>query len=324
MLSEFGSVLIPAQLSLKVKIAIIGGTGALGQVIGAAWSELGHEITLVGRNEATIRDLNSTGFRVRNVQGVEKHFSFQASSDFQSLDRQDLIVISVKSFDTGSVVPLLDVPIVQASKILSIQNGLSHQALLKATVPLDQLLFGVTFQAATRISGDTVLHASIGLTTIGSASSDITSATLLAGVLDSQTAPCVSTDHIELATWEKICLNICTMPASVIFRLKTRLLLEHVEARTMMHRLLHETVNIGLAAGLDLNFEDRWSTALTFLAKAGDGKSSMLQDFEAGRPLEYEAITGALIQHAKLHKVRVPHLVAAHDALRRNSVPRTG
>ncbi len=281
-----------------MRIVILGGTGALAAIFGESWTLAGHDVVLVGRDPEKVQAIREHGITV--VRTNPTHYQPIIVCQDEIPTEADLSVLLVKSFDTASALELAP----KNCPVLSLQNGLNHQSLMKAH---GESIVGVTTQGGTRVSVTEVLCPTKGLSLVGS---------FIATELSTPLTPFEFTSAIELETWKKLCLNLCTLPAAVIFRLKAADLPNHADSLQMMQNLLREGVAVAAAKGLQIDFDERWATLSAFFKIAGEGKSSMLQDFEAGRPLEFDAVTGGLIRAGLGVGVPTPYAIEANEKLR--------
>ncbi len=106
------------------------------------------------------------------------------------------------------------------------------------------------------------------------------------------------------AVWRKLLGNVSLNPVSALTRQTIRPMLEDSSTRRLIARLMEETMRAAAASGvhLDISIEERIAMA----ARLADVKTSMLQDVEAGRPLELEPIVGAVIEVADHFQVKIP------------------
>ncbi len=124
---------------------LIMGAGAVGSIVGGYLSLGGNEVTLVGRKKH-VDTINSAGLTIK-LGGVErrnirKHLS--AVEDIRELEGSfDLIIISVKSFDTPAALQELSSIITPATTLLSLQNGIGNEPLIHQTYPENTLLAGI-------------------------------------------------------------------------------------------------------------------------------------------------------------------------------------
>jgi 2-dehydropantoate 2-reductase len=124
-------------------------------------------------------------------------------------------------------------------------------------------------------------------------------------------APEVDAD-IRAIVWLKLVNNAGLNPVSALRRLTIKPMLADARARAEVRGLMEEALRVGQAMGVvaEVDIDAR----IAYAARLDDVKTSMLQDYERGRPLE-DPILEALIELAARHGVEVPLLRAAHQAL---------
>jgi len=117
-------------------------------------------------------------------------------------------------------------------------------------------------------------------------------------------APIVSTIQREL--WRKLLGNVSLNPVSALTRRTIGMMLRDAEVRALIGALMRETIDVAAACGVDvaIRIEER----IEFAARLNDVKTSMLQDAEAGRPLEIDPIVGAVVELAGELGVKVEAL----------------
>ena len=126
--------------------------------------------------------------------------------------------------------------------------------------------------------------------------------------------PRFSNAGIEVATsttivneiWKKLALNVCTLPTSALLRFPAHELNRHEGSRALMRGLLAEVAAVARAAGIDLDESERWDAITSLLDRAIGGRSSMLQDVEAGRRTEIDVINGAICAAGQAGGVPTP------------------
>jgi 2-dehydropantoate 2-reductase len=114
--------------------------------------------------------------------------------------------------------------------------------------------------------------------------------------------------------WLKLIGNAAFNPVSVLTRATLGQLGEVEEMRVLLRALLEEGAAVAEALGrrLSVSIDRRLEAGL----EVGDHKTSMLQDFEAGKPLELDCMTGAIVELAAQVGVAVPRLQAVDAAAR--------
>ena len=122
--------------------------------------------------------------------------------------------------------------------------------------------------------------------------------------------PLSVTTRIRNEIWVKILGNIAFNPISALTGATLAQMLRDPETSALIRNIMQETEAVGSRLGLELpiTIEQRMAGA----AKVGEHKTSMLQDLEAGRPLELEAISGAVLELAERLDIKMPHARAVY------------
>jgi len=99
--------------------------------------------------------------------------------------------------------------------------------------------------------------------------------------------------------WRKLAINAMVNTTAALTRARNGLLRENQHVLGLMRRLGEETVEAALRAGVRVDFEDLWGFHMDNLQNTGSNRASMLQDVEAGRQTEIDAILGAVLDFAR-------------------------
>lgn len=290
-----------------MKVAVIGGAGAMGGVLGGTLAEAGNEVVLVDVAQEAVDRINTEGLRIEDNGGASRTVRVSATTDPASVGPVELAIVFTKCYHTENAVrsaaPLID----EHTAVLSLQNGWGNAPRIAAIVGSERVLAGVTYHSATVLQPGHVLHAGQGVTIIGELNGGlsgrverIATAFRDAGLEVSPTATVVD------AIWSKLALNVCTLPTSALLRFYAGQLIEHDGTMELMRVLLRETVAVAKAQGYGLDENERWETITGLLGRATKGKSSMLQDVERGRRTEIDVINGAVVEAGRRSGVATP------------------
>ncbi|HET7091867.1 MAG TPA: ketopantoate reductase C-terminal domain-containing protein, partial [Thermomicrobiales bacterium] len=115
------------------------------------------------------------------------------------------------------------------------------------------------------------------------------------------------TADVKTEVWKKLVLNCATLPTAALTHLTSGDLDQPAPMRDLIDELAREAVAVGRAAGRPVDPEERIAAIHAVLGRAGKGKASMLQDVEAQRPTEIDAINGAVLREADRLGIRVPN-----------------
>lgn len=290
-----------------MKIAVIGGTGAMGSAFGACLTEGGNDVTLVDVARDTVDTINQAGVRISDKAGAERLVRVKAVTDTTGMPVMDLVIVFVKCYHTEAAIQSAASLIGDATTVLSLQNGWGNAVRLASVVGRDKVIVGVTYHSASIVAPGHVLHAGKGMTWIGeldgipSERLDKVAATFRESGLE-----VTPTSTIVNEIWSKLSLNVCTLPTSAMLRFSAGELGRHDGTISLMRGLLAETAAVARAKGIELDEIERWNTIVTVLEKAGPAKSSMLQDVEKQRRTEIDVINGAIADAGRETGVATP------------------
>lgn len=291
-----------------MKIAILGGAGATGAVIGAPLARSGLDVTLVDNNQTAVAAINANGLQITEKAGDVTHISVRATSDPTAVGRVDLVVVLVKGYQTveavRSALPLIGPQTV----VLSLQNGWGNADAIASVVDPTQVLAGVTYHSATTLAPGQIRHTGQGETLLGEPAGEHSERVQrIVELFNRAGVPTTASADIRTTIWEKLALNCAVLPTAALLRFQTHLLGEHEDARALMQALLQETVNVAQAQQIPLNVEERWAAILSLTQRAIGAKPSMLQDVEAGRRTEIDVINGAVVAAGQRLGIATPH-----------------
>ena len=124
---------------------LVFGAGGIGSVIGGFLARLGHDVTLLGR-AWHLDAIKKNGLEITGIWGNYRIKAFELFTDIHSLQKSnpdfDLILLTVKSFDTEVAVEQLLPLIKEKTTLLSLQNGLGNMETILEKINSDQLLLG--------------------------------------------------------------------------------------------------------------------------------------------------------------------------------------
>ena len=290
-----------------MRIAILGGAGAMGGIFGAWLSRAGHDVHLVDVSRPAIEAINAQGLTVEERDGTAPVFRLPATDDPGTVGPVDLIVTFVKCYHTEAAVTAARPMIGPDTAILSLQNGWGNVDRIAAVAGRDRVLVGLTYHGGTLLGPGRVRHPGHGMTFLGELSGEVSprlravDAALREAGFETTLSP-----RILDEVWKKLALNCCTLPTSALMRFFAHELVAHPAATDAMALILREVVDVARARGIALDYDERWEAITALLEKAVGGKASMLQDVEAGRRTEIEVINGAIVEAGRAAGVATP------------------
>jgi 2-dehydropantoate 2-reductase len=151
-----------------------------------------------------------------------------------------------------------------------------------------------------------VVHPAEQPTLVGSFTDGGDGAGRLAEALESAALPATVASPVRPEIWKKLILNAATLPSAALTGMTAGELGASEHASALVSDTTREAVAVAQALGYDIDFDERITTILALLAKAGPSKASMLQDVEAERRTEVDVINGAVVKAADEVGVDVP------------------
>lgn len=278
-----------------MKIAIVG-TGAMGGIYAARLAKAGHEVWAIDTWAEHIRAIGGEGLRVDGPDGPIHATGIKARVDLAQAGACDHYIIATKASGVADAARAVAGTLTPAATVLTIQNGLGAADRIARYLPADQVFLGVAegFGASLRGPGQ-VRHTAMKLIRLGAMKggrdprlADI-AALWRSGGFEVETF-----DDIERLIWEKLICNVTLSGPCTVFGCDVAQLREHADRWAIALGCMAEAHAIGLARGVNFSFDDPVAYVTDFARRVGDAKPSMLQDHEAARLSELDAINGAL------------------------------
>lgn len=291
-----------------MKVAVLGGAGAMGSVLGAKLAQSGNDVTLIDVSREAVQTIRNNGLIIEDKQGGTEKVKVRAESDPAAAADAELVLIFVKCYHTETAVTSVLPYLTAQTTVLSLQNGWGNAPLIASIVGQERMMVGVSYHSATVLKPGHVLHAGQGMTIIGELDGRMserlkdTAERFKAAGLEVTPSPMIVKD-----VWSKLALNVCTLPTSALLRFYAGQLVEHEAMLSLMREILREAVAVARAQSIPLDEEERWESITGLLRRAAGGKSSMLQDVERQRRTEIDVINGAVVEAGKRLNIPTPY-----------------
>lgn len=277
-----------------MRIAVMG-TGAVGGYFGAKLADAGHEVAFIARGRH-LQALCANGLQVTSPNGNLHVKSALFTDDAAKIGAVDLILFCVKSYDTEAAAEQIKPLIAERTRILSLQNGVDNPDRLAGIFNPSKILPAVVYVGAQLIAPGVVAHSNGGriiFGEIGGATGESTK--WLRQTLTDAGIPCEISAAIEQIQWTKLLWNAPFCAISCLARANVKQIVESESLAALALDCMTEVQAAARTHGIELRRE-QFDEILTFSRGLGDFKPSMLQDLEAGKPLEYEAFNGIVVQ----------------------------
>lgn len=299
------------------KICIVG-PGGIGGTIAARLAEAGCEVSALAR-PAKAEILNTGGIRLNSL-GRDIHARVRAASTPADLGPQDLVIVATKNSQLAEIARQLPPLCGPETPVIFAMNGapwwffdgfggplqgtrlqsLDPDGALAKAIPLARVIWGVVYFSATGHADGTILHNNANGLTFGRPNDDTAGLAPIADVFKSAGFDAKIAANIRKEIWTKLAVNVAVnTPGALTLATITQMYHEPLLLEAM-NAVLAEMRAVGAALGIDpgpLSLE-RWQNAQV--------RVSLLQDLEAGRPLELASVSDAAVEIAERAGVPVP------------------
>ncbi|MGA2594290.1 MAG: 2-dehydropantoate 2-reductase [Bryobacteraceae bacterium] len=292
---------------------VIAGAGAVGAYLGAAMARAGLDVTLFARG-AQLRAIAERGVRVVSPEG-DFEARPKATGDLESIGPADVVFLAVKAHSLPDLAPRLPPLLGADTSVVSLQNGVpwwfTHLervdpgGSIAAAIEARRVIGSLVYFATEVAEPGVVRHIEGRRISIGEPDG-IRSARCraIAEALIAAGLRCPVTTHIREEIWVKILGNVAFNPISALTGATLAGMVADPDVAALVRAIMAEAECVAARLGIKLpvTIEQRMAGA----AKVGAHKTSMLQDLEAGRPLELEALVGAVLELGERLGVAMP------------------
>jgi 2-dehydropantoate 2-reductase len=310
----------------NMKIAIIGA-GAIGGYVGVKLALSGEDVTFIVRG-ANLEAIKKDGMKLIMEDGTE-HVAknVKATNDYDEAGPQDVVILALKAHQVDAVandVPKLFGP---DTVVVTMQNGIPfwyfhkhggpHEGqrvqsvdptgLVSAKIPAERILGCVVYPASALIAPGVVKHIEGDRFPIGELDGTVTEraqkvseAFIRAGFK----SPIL--ENIRAEIWLKLWGNLSFNPISSLSHSTLVDICQYPLSRELAGNMMIEAQRIANKLGIE--FRVPLEKRIRGAEKVGKHKTSMLQDVEAGRAPEIDALVGSVVELGRITNTATPHI----------------
>jgi len=292
---------------------VIAGAGAIGGYLGARLAKAGGDVVLFARG-SHLQAMQDRGLRVVSPDG-DFEVRPEVTGDLNTIGRADVIFLGVKAHSLTTLAPQLRPLFGPDTVVVSTQNGIpwwyfqgdggeleglhldrvDPGGVIAAAIEPRRVVGSLAY-FSTDIAEPGVIHHTEGnRISFGEPDGTRTERTKrIAEALIAAGFRCPVTTRFRHEIWVKLLGNVAFNPISALTGGTLEELARHPDVSAVVRQLMAETEAVAGRLGIELpiSIDQRMAGA----EKVGAHKTSMLQDFEAGRPMELEAIVGAVVE----------------------------
>jgi 2-dehydropantoate 2-reductase len=300
----------------SMKIAMMGA-GGVGGFFGGRLANAGYDVTFIARGKH-LEALRRDGLTIENEPQGDIHVARVKATDRPSeVGPVDLVILSVKLWDTAVAAREIAPMVGPSTGVLSLQNGVVKDDILREFFPASQVMGGVGY-VATHIARPGVIHQTGTMQRIvlgeydgrGSDRARFLHEALVKAGVKAELSP-----DVRRAIWEKYVFLVGLSATTTTMRKPLGPIRGNAQSRAFLHDVMREVVAVGRALGVDLpaDFADqRLAFADTLPA---DMTSSMHHDLERGNRLEVKWLSGGVVDLGRQAGVATPANRAVCDIL---------
>jgi 2-dehydropantoate 2-reductase len=286
---------------------LVMGAGAIGAYYGARLQQAGEQVTFCARG-ANLQALKENGVQFKSYQG-DFSLAVSASGDPRDFAPYDLILFCVKSYDTSAAAHMLAGCLNPGGAILTLQNGVENELLLAEVFGRDAVMGGNARVGAELISPGVIVHRTGGVIEFGElAGGDTERARRLvemfqrAGIFGSLTTA------LSTIRWEKLLWNAAFNTVTTLTRSNVGAIIDDASGVELLRALMNEIAAVARAEGVNLGDANVDAQITRSQAHLRMIRPSTLQDSERGKPLEYDALCGAVVRAGRRHQIATPYM----------------
>ncbi|MDQ0073111.1 2-dehydropantoate 2-reductase [Variovorax boronicumulans] len=309
-----------------MKIAVIGA-GAIGGLVGAKLALAGEDVTFIVRG-ANLAAIKANGFKLVSAEGEEQVArNVKATDSYDEAGPQDIVILAMKAHQVEAVandVPKLFGP---ETMVVTMQNGIPYwyfhnhggalagtpvrsvdpTGLVSAKVPAERVIGCVVYPASELIAPGVVKHIEGDRFPVGELDGSSSERVNRVSACFSGAgfkAPVL--DNIRAEIWLKLWGNLTFNPISSLSHSTLVDICQYPPSRDLAAAMMREAQAVAHKLGIE--FRVTLEKRIAGAEKVGKHKTSMLQDVEAGRAPEIDALVGAVVELARLTDTSTPHI----------------
>jgi 2-dehydropantoate 2-reductase len=297
----------------------IVGSGAVGGYYGAKLAHAGHEVTFIARG-AHLDAMRTRGLSVKSPLG-DFTVRCRAEEDPARAPAPDVAIFAVKAYSNREALPLLTRAVGPGTVALTLQNGVDSVDEVARVIDRSQVLGGSTYIATALaepgLIEQTGTHRRIVFGEVFGDTSRVSDR--VRAIHDAFASADIVSEPVadaHVPIWEKFCYLAPFAGFTGAARLPIGPLWDEPGTRNRFEEAVAEVAAVARAEGVGV-LSDIVQRVNGYMGGIpGATRSSLLIDLQQGKPIEVEALLGALVRRAKARKVEVPIMGALYAVLR--------
>ena len=317
-----------------MRVCVVGA-GAIGGFMGVKLALAGSEMTLIARGPH-LAAIERNGLKLVLADGTEQVASgLRATSDIEAAGPHDAVILALKAHQIEAVAPRLPALFADGAVVVTVQNGipwwyfqrhggpldgrrlesLDPRGVIEAAIPAERIIGSIAYPAAEKTEPGVIQQVEGNRFPLGELDGGKTERVEMLARLftDAGLKSKVLTD-IRSHLWVKASGNLAFNPISALTRATLVDICRFPETRALSTAMMREAMEI--AEKLGVTFRHTIEQRIGGAEKVGKHKTSMLQDLEAGRTLELDALVGVVAELGRLTGTATPSIDATYACVK--------
>ncbi len=277
-----------------MKIYIVG-SGGVGGFFGGKLAAAGLDVTFVARGDH-YKAMKDNGLTVNSTDGDFLVTPVKAIDSIDKITHPDLIIFTVKSYDTLAVAEQLKKVVTKNTTIITFQNGINNDLLIKTVLPDTSVHPGVAYVISAKTAPGIITQSGGLKKLIFGDRENQNQKTLkeIEKIMKSARIDATLTTNITSELWKKFIFISAFSGMTALCRKPISIVRDNSLTRSMYEQCVAEAIEIAKCLGIELP-DTIFDTIMTITDNtAADAKSSLLVDLEHDRPTEIVALNGEL------------------------------
>jgi 2-dehydropantoate 2-reductase len=311
-----------------MRFAVVGA-GAIGAYVGAALARGGSDVTLIARG-AHLKAIEEHGVQVLSPRG-DFHAHPSATDDFGAVADADVAFIGLKAYSLPELAPRIGEALGPGTAVISAQNGIpwwyfqsdpgplantvlesvDPGGVIASSIQPERVVGCVVYCSTEIVEPGVIRHIEGTRFAIGEPNgANSERCRLISEAFSAGGLKCPVEERLRDHIWLKLIGNVAFNPVTALTRATLGQLGDLPEMVELLRAIFDECAAV--AAALEVELPVSLERRLEAGIDVGDHKTSMLQDLEAGKPLELGCMSGAVVELADKLDIAVPHVRAVH------------
>lgn len=286
----------------EIKKVIVCGLGAIGTIYADKIQRYDSE------NFRALVDAERKAKYLQNpitFNGVQLDFNYLLPSDDNF--KADLIIIATKFNGLDDAIKNIKNFVGEDTVILSLLNGVTSEDIIASIYGKDKLLYSYFIGHSSVRTGNSITHDDVNNIVFGAENNLSENVLRVKKYFDNVGINYKIPDDIKRSMWLKFMLNVCANQPTAILKMTFGQMLQNKNFMDFAVKVMEEVRDVAKAEGIHNTDTMIEETVEHLNTMSPDGKTSMLQDVEAGRKTEVEMFAGTVIAFGKKHKIPTPY-----------------